>query len=312
MKNLSQPLISVVIVNYNRINDLRQALESVGAQDYPTVETIVVDNASSDGSLEMLNKEFPQVQAIRQEKNIGMAGYSVACRAAKGEILFQMDNDSLMPVPTVLSSIVAAFQDGPSDLAIVATRVEEYQESIHTILDLRAKDTRQGPLETLGFHAGGVGFRRKLMDQVGYYNQDVFLYGAELFVQMQALATGYQIHFYPEILMLHKSSGTARSKQGVYYEVRNRYWFMRYFGSTSQQVRYIPAMLLHDLIYMVHRRSMRNGIKAIIDGFRRLPDSLNPPLRSSQSSFQQAVCATGRDFSIGKLFLRVWRHFGYI
>jgi GT2 family glycosyltransferase len=308
MNRASQPLISVVIVNYNRREDLRQALESVRAQDYSSVETIVVDNASTDGSLEMLKNEFWEVQVIQLEKNIGMDGYSVACRAAKGEFLFQMDNDSLMADPTVLSAVVAVFQMGPPDLAIVATRVEEYQASVHTLPELRAKETGQGPLESFGFHSGGVGFRKALMDQVGYYNKDVFLYGAELFVQMQALAAGFKIHFFPEILMLHKSSDVARSSRGVYYEVRNRYWFMRYFGSAEQQLRYIPTMLLHDLVYMVYRGSICNGVRAIMDGFRRLPDSLVPPLRSAHPPFQAALCATGRSFGVGQLFKRIQKN----
>jgi GT2 family glycosyltransferase len=314
MNIATQPLISVVIVNYNRRDDLRQALESVCGQYYSTVEIIVVDNASTDGSLKMLNSEFPDVQTIRLEKNIGMDGYSVACRAAKGEFLFQMDNDSLMPDPTVLSAVVAAFQTGPPDLAIIATHVEEYQASVHSISELRAKETRQGPLETFGYHSGGVGFRKALIDQVGYYNKDVFLYGAELFVQMKALAAGFRIHYHPEILMLHKSSGVARSSRGVYYEIRNRYWFMRYFGLVGQQLRFIPAMLLHDLVYMIYRRSICNGVRAVIDAFGRLPESLVPPLRSAQPSFQAALCANGRSFGVGQLFKRIqknlWRKIG--
>ena len=67
MKDISQPLVSVVIVNYNRIDDLRQALESIRTQDYSPYEVIVLDNASTDRSMEMLKNEFPEVKTIRLE-----------------------------------------------------------------------------------------------------------------------------------------------------------------------------------------------------------------------------------------------------
>jgi GT2 family glycosyltransferase len=70
-------LMTVVIANYNRCRDLRDALSSVMAQDYPRVEVIVVDNASRDASLAMMAREFPQVVVVPLAENIGMDGYSV-------------------------------------------------------------------------------------------------------------------------------------------------------------------------------------------------------------------------------------------
>lgn len=299
------PLVSVVIVNYNRKNDLREALNSIYKQDYKNIEIIVVDNASSDYSVEMLNNEFSNVRTIRLEENTGMDGYSLACRNSKGEFIFQMDNDSLMPDSNIISSIVKIFQTEPNNLAVIATRVEEYREGIHSIPELRKKTNQNGPINTFGYHAGGVGFRKALMDKTTYYNRDIFLYGAELFVQMQVLAAGFKISYHPEILMLHKSSQVARSGFGVYYEVRNRYWFMRYFGNFFQQIRYIPSMLLHDLVYGIHRRSINTTIKGIKDGFKKLPDSLNPHLHSKNPSFQKALHATGKSFSLATLSKRI-------
>lgn len=300
------PLVSVVIVNYSRCDDLREALVSVYDQDYPRFETIVVDNASSDGSHEMLEKEFPQVQVIRLNKNIGMDGYSVACRAAKGEFIFQMDNDSLMPDRTVLSQVVEAFNAGEDHLAIVATRVEELRASGATIDALRERDSRRGYYKSFGYHAGGVALKKSLMDRVGYYNEDVFLYGAELFVQMQALAAGYTVCYAPGIFMIHKGSGVARSNFGVYYELRNRYWYMRHFGTKAQVLRYLPGMLMHDVVYAVHRRGVRVAVKAVIDGFKPLPASLHPPASRSHADYIAAVDATGRGFGMGATLARVW------
>jgi GT2 family glycosyltransferase len=291
------PSISVIIVNYNRRDDIRQALESVLAQDYPPQEIIVVDNASSDDSLAMIKREFPSVICIELTKNIGMDGYSVGCRAARSEIIFQMDNDSQMPETTVLRQVAEAFQSGPSDMAILATYVAEYREGKNTIAELRTRETRQGLIKSFGYHAGGVAFRKAYMDQVGYYNEDVFLYGAELFVQLQAIAGGYSVYYAPKIYMLHKASGVARSTRGVYYEVRNRYWCIRHFGSISQCIRYFPFLMLHDIAYSVHRRAIGVGFRGIRDGIAKLPLSLPKPLTKNEKELRNAVRALGRSFS---------------
>lgn len=301
------PLISVVIVNYNRCDDLRQALLSVAKQDYPNVETIVVDNASTDDSNLMLKTEFPDVRIISLDKNVGMEGYSVGCKAANGELIFQMDNDSEMPDAIVLSQVAKAFADGDETLAIVATRVEEARGNGVSLEELRVKDNRKGYYKSFGYHAGGVGFRKSLMDQVGWYNEDIFLYGAELFVQMQALAAGFSICYAPEIFMVHKGSGIARSNFGVYYELRNRYWFMRHFGTNWQCIKFLPSMLLHDAVYSVHRRGIGVAAKAMRDGFRKLPSSLHPPRTRDNSDFLLAVETTGKSFGLGTTLQKMLR-----
>lgn len=303
--SVATPLISVVIVNYNRCADLRDALASIRRQDYREREVIVVDNASVDDSLAMLRSEFPEVKVIALAKNIGMDGYSVACRAAAGELIFQMDNDSLMPDPTVLSRVEEAFASLPDNVAILATRVDEFRRGRDEVEAARKKDQRAGLHPTGGFHSGGVGFRKRLMDRVGYYNEDVFLYGSELFVQAKALAAGYRIMFAPEILMLHCSSNVARSKRGFYFETRNRYWFMRFFGSTFQQWCHLPAILLHDFIYAARKCAWGVWGAALREGFGPLPASLGPKIRSSEPLFVAGVNNVGRTFSPFKLVRRV-------
>ena len=291
-----EPLISVVVVNYNRREDLREAMLSVRQQDYPRVEVLVVDNASTDGSVELLAEEFPEVEVVALDENLGMAGYSVGFERARGELVFQMDNDSLIPAPNVLSEVALRFAAGPEELGIVACRVEEYRVEEDDPSDLRALDDRVGPIESGGFHAGGVGFRRRCLRAAGGYHRSVFLYGSELFLQMKFLEKGFRIQFFPEILMLHKSSAVARSAAGVYFELRNRYWFMRRFARWSQQVRFLPFMLCYDLVYAIARNRPGAYLRAVRDGFSPMPDDLKDPLRSDHPRFLRSVDDVGRRF----------------
>ncbi|MBP9014354.1 MAG: glycosyltransferase [Smithella sp.] len=288
---MNKELISVVIVNYNRCNDLRNALKSVLTQKVNDLDVIVVDNASTDNSILMLRSEYPEVRYKKLNENIGMDGYSIGFEMAKGEYIFQMDNDSLMPDENVLSEVVRRFSEGPSDLAVVATRVEEYREG-DSIESHRSKNHDIGPINTGGFHSGGVGFKRNMLDKAGYYNRDVFLYGSEAFLQMKILAAGYKIYYYPEILMLHKSSGVARSALSTFYKVRNRYWFMRTYLTKPQQKKLMPSLIVHDLLYGIYTFSLKSVLKGIRNGMGPLPPSLSDCIFSNNQKFQQKV----RDF----------------
>jgi GT2 family glycosyltransferase len=300
----SAELVSVVIVNYNRRDDLRTALRSVQRQDYPRVEMIVVDNVSTDGSREMLRAEFPEVKLIASEENLGMDGYSVGFREARGEYVFQMDNDSEMPDTNVLSEVVRRFREGPPTLGVVATRVEDVRPG-DDVEAFRRRDLRRGPVNKRQFHSGGVGFRRSMLDQVGYYNRDVFLYGAEMFVEIKFLAAGYQVLYYPEILMLHRYSLSSRSSRFFYYSARNRYWYIRCHASPWQRVRHLPSMLLYDLGQSIWKRRPGAYFKAIWEGFGPLPESLRRTPRSDQPDYVARIDEVAADFSFRRMFRNV-------
>lgn len=301
------PLVSVVIVNHNRCDDLREALLSVKKQDYPAMEIVLVDNASQDNSRVMLGKEFPEVSVIALNENLGMDGYSVGIRQAKGKFIFQMDNDSLLPDAHVVSEVIKRFEEGPPDLVGVATRVEEYRGNGSSVDELRQRDKRRGPINTGGYHAGGVGLKKCLIDQVGYYSRDIFLYGSEIFLTMKLLAKGYKVFYYPEILVLHRSSSTARNPQGIFYEIRNRYWMVRHFFPRARSAFLILQMMIHDLGYAVHKRAFRSLFQAWKEGLGPLPPSLKDKLVSERSDFQAKLREIYDTFCLFATLRRGWK-----
>ena len=296
----SSPLVSVVIVNYNRRDDLRIALRSVEAQDYPRFEIVVVDNDSKDGSREMIANEFPRVRLIARSENLGMGGYSVGIHGSAGEYIFQMDNDAEMPDRDLLSRVVEEFARAGSDLGVIATRVEDVLSG-ETADELRARDSRRGPIKAGGFHSGGVAFRREAIIAAGCYNREVFLYGSELFVQMELLARGYVIRYFPELLVLHRRSGVSRSKDFLYFTQRNRYWWMQRFATRWQRARYLPSMLVYDAAHCIWARVPGTFVRSIRDGLAALPPSLQPQVRSNNSDFLANIRFVGRRFGLAAL-----------
>lgn len=116
-----QPLVSVNILSFNRKDELRTTLSKVYEQDYKNIEVIVVDNASIDGSSEMVKTEFPDVQLICLEKNIGIAGWNEGFKVAKGEYVLVLDDDAY-PDKLSLSLSIEKIKNNPS-IGIVAFNV---------------------------------------------------------------------------------------------------------------------------------------------------------------------------------------------
>jgi len=91
----SLPFISIIILNFNGIDILRNCLQSVLESDYPRFEVIVLDNGSTDGSVEMVRMEFPLVHIIESRKNLGfIMGNNLAISQSHGDIIVLLNNDT--------------------------------------------------------------------------------------------------------------------------------------------------------------------------------------------------------------------------
>lgn len=106
------PVLSIVIVNYNTRDLLRDALHAIDAT-YPHAETIVVDNASSDGSADMVRDEFPHVTLLAQAENTWFCGgNNIGIRASSGEFVLLLNPDTVVQ-PNALHTLVTFMQAHP-------------------------------------------------------------------------------------------------------------------------------------------------------------------------------------------------------
>src|SRR3989338_5143691 len=91
MKN---PLVSVVILTWNRKDDLIETITELRKSSYASIEVIVVDNGSEDGTPAVIKERFPDVVFVRLEKNTGIAGYNIGMKKARGDYVVLLDSDS--------------------------------------------------------------------------------------------------------------------------------------------------------------------------------------------------------------------------
>ncbi|MCZ6674209.1 MAG: glycosyltransferase family 2 protein, partial [Verrucomicrobia bacterium] len=120
MKGLTNPLVSIIILTYNRAKLLIEALESVLAQTYRNIEIIVVNDASPDNTEEVLLPYMKHIRYIKNEKNLGCAGSkNVGLEAARGELITNLDDDDCIK-PEKIARQVEMFQERPQ-MGVCAT-----------------------------------------------------------------------------------------------------------------------------------------------------------------------------------------------
>ena len=108
--------VSIITACYNREQTIRGCIESVLAQDYPDIEYIVVDGASTDGSLSIINRYKDKIAKIISEPDQGMyEAINKGIRAATGDIIGLVHSDDTLFAPQTISHVVAKFQETHAD-----------------------------------------------------------------------------------------------------------------------------------------------------------------------------------------------------
>ena len=123
------PRVSVIVVNYNGIEHLGDCFSTLLKLDYPKdlIEYILVDNGSTDQSVRYVEKNFPDVQILRNSQNRGFAGANnQAANSAKGDILAFLNNDMKVH-PLWLRKLVDKFRESSEDLACVSSKILNYE-----------------------------------------------------------------------------------------------------------------------------------------------------------------------------------------
>jgi len=244
------PLVSIIAINYNSLDDTLEFLQSTRQLTYPNVEVIVIDNASKVKPGDIIRELYPEVKFIQSETNLGFAGgNNLGVRAAKGDYLFFINNDTLLP-ENFLEPVVAFMQQHP-DAGMASTKVLypdgktiQYAGAIG-ISAVTGRGKRLGLFEEdkgqydtcyktdLG-HGASLIVPRKIIETVGSMPEIFFLYYEEHDWCEHVKRAGYNMYYIGTSHLLHKESVSTgkESPLKVYYMTRNRLLFMRrnFFG----------------------------------------------------------------------------------
>ncbi|MBN1317384.1 MAG: glycosyltransferase family 2 protein [Anaerolineales bacterium] len=258
------PHISVIIPNWNGAEHLPVCLESLRAQTLAAPDsqvqfkTIVVDNASTDGSQDLLAQYYPEVQLIQLPENRGFTGAcNAGFRAAQGEILVLLNNDTETH-PRWLEEVITAFSRHPQ-AGSVASRMMLFdrRDVFHTAGDffrvdgtpgnrgVWQKDTGQYDREEYVFSAcgGSAAYRRVMLDEIGLLDDAFYFSSEDLDLGWRAQLAGWRCVYAPGAVVYHKLKATGGDELASYYNGRNLIYIIAKNYPTSLLRRFWPLII---------------------------------------------------------------------
>jgi len=254
----SPPRVSVVVLTYNSEKFIGPCLRSLSAVDYPDLEIIVVDNASSDATIERVHEAGGFDVLVPNRTNRGCAGgNNDGWRASSGDIVFFLNPDTTVD-RGVVRAIVEVFDSHPEAVVCGCKILYPDGETIwHTggVIHPNGMTTHRGYGEKdrgqydevcdIDYASGcAVAFRRDFLEKVGGFNEDYWPgYYEETDLCWKARRAGYRVLYAPRAVVYHHESQsfTLYSPSFFYYMFRNRIRFLvNNYSLRDWIVRFLP------------------------------------------------------------------------
>jgi len=276
------PFISLVVVNYNGKDIMKKCLPSLLKVHYPKdkYEIIVVDNASTDGSLEVIKSYF-KVKIIKNKTNMGYVGVNSCLNKVKGKYIFILNNDIEMHKDCLKE--IAYVVEKDNTMGVIAPKFVNYfsrhmessgtwvSRSFYTghYIDKKEKQTvKEVP------YIGTEFIRTSVAKKFGYiYDKDYFIYAEDLDLSLRFRLLGYKTIFVPKAIIYHMHAATTKkSKSHKMTFLLERNLLMTYLKilSWGNIVLFLPYVLgvrfvaiIKDLISL-NFLSALHRIKAIL------------------------------------------------
>jgi GT2 family glycosyltransferase len=236
-----KPTVSLVISVWNRKDDLRDNLRAIAAQTVPADQVVVVDNASKDGTPEMVLAEFPWVQLIRMPHSQYGAceTFNVGFASAHGEFVGILDDDVVLP-KTFVEHMLAKFATEPATTAILSPKVIEPEMPDWYKNSPKINAERYLPT----FRGCGSMARNEAIRKANWYDIRFFIFGNERDLTTRLLNLGYRVKMVPSVEVFHKAPfGMRHGKRSLYYHVRN-FWLYAFKYLPWSQVVAFPFRFL--------------------------------------------------------------------
>lgn len=258
--------VSVILVNYNSSKLLRQCLKSIYEQtkDIP-FEVIVVDNASSDNSRQIVRLEFPTVQLFESSENLGFSrGNNLGASLAKGIYLLFLNTDTILFENSI--KLLADFLDEYPEVGAVGPKIlfedksfqlsagrlpnlfGEFMDKIVYSLARKWRKVMCPMLERWHSTTKAVGWltgacfmvRQKAFLQVNGFDEKIFMYFEDKDLCKRINSSGWQIMYYPSTSIIHllagSSSNVDKQKINELYRTSQLYYYRKHLGRLQSEM----------------------------------------------------------------------------
>lgn len=222
--------VTVVIPNYNGKHFMEPCLQSLEKQTFQDFQIVVVDNASSDGSIEYMKEHYPDIKLIALNKNYGFSkAVNVGIKYASTPYVILLNNDTTAD-PHYIEEMVKAIETSDRIFSVSSKMIQMYHPEkidsagdMYTVLgwafcrggDLSVS-THTSPCQVFSACGGAAIYRREVFSKTGYFDESHFAYLEDVDIGYRARIYGYQNWFCPTALVYHVGSGTSGSKYNVF------------------------------------------------------------------------------------------------
>jgi GT2 family glycosyltransferase len=285
------PLVSILILNYNGGQYIVDCLSSVLSTDYSNFEVILIDNASTDGSLDAVSKLFgsdPRLRIVNNKKNLGFAeGNNVGAGQARGKYFIFLNFDTLVD-PKWLKELLKVFREDPKvgiaqcsihlmDNPKMFDNVGHYIDSVGITYFIGFHEEDRGqyshPHEMFGACGAAFAVRADVFKKLKGFDSDFFLFFEESDLCWRTWIAGYKVVYAPNAIVYHKGGVSYKGKKGyssttMYFYVRNRLMALLKNYELKNLLKFVPINIIFMIgLFLINVRYRKtNEAKAIISG----------------------------------------------
>lgn len=265
---MPHPKVFIIILNWNGLKDTLECLESVFKLDYPNFEVIVVDNGSTDNSVEVIRKAYPQVILIENKENLGYAeGNNVGIRYALkhgADYVWLLNNDTVVDADSLTKLVMAAekspdiglvspviyYYDEPDKIQFCGSYIDwknhiiVYPENRNSILNV---DHEFITGKNVCLWGTALLIRRNLIENIGTLEEKYFAYWEDTEYSVRSMRAGYRNIIEPSAKVYHKLPFgkviVNRGSHYFYYMTRNEYFFWMQYLEGLNKLSYFRMWL---------------------------------------------------------------------
>jgi GT2 family glycosyltransferase len=291
--------IAIIIVNWNGVKDTLECLQSITDLNVNglVVDIIVVDNASTDNTVNIIRENFPKTIIIENSENLGFAeGNNTAIRKGKlsnYDYFFLVNNDTILEKNCIINLIKS--MENEKETGIMSPKIyfaknfeyhkERYQENergkviwyaggiidwnniicSHRGVDDVDMGQYEKEIETDFVSGCGMLIKKEVIDDIGLFDKKYFMYLEDVDFCVRAKNKGWKLKYNPNGIMWHKnasSSGKPGSKLHEYYQIRNRFIFGFKYASLRTKIA-----LIRESFRFLLQNSVKS--KAVMDFYLR-------------------------------------------
>lgn len=205
---------------------MEPCLSSLSKQTYKNFHILVVDNASSDGSIEYMEENYPDIELIKLQKNYGFSkAVNIGIQHSRTPYVILLNNDTTVDTRYV-EEMVKAIEKSPKIFSVSSKMIQMYHPELidsagdlYTLLGWGVCRGCGRPVsnytkydEIFTACAGAAIYRRSVFDEIGYFDENHFAYLEDIDIGYRARIYGYYNMYCPTALVYHVGSGTSGSK----------------------------------------------------------------------------------------------------